>query len=891
MEQSDFKVLVCGSGDVAQVAAALFAARYRTVAMSLTTAAVQEWKTALGEDDFELSVPGGAVIKSKPAEITDDPRVAKGVDLIVLVDSPLDHGKYLEALAPHMRPQTIVAAMPLRPDADRMFESILGDKANAVAFCGYEALPWATRVTERGRKACIIGTQDEIMAAVVPQTAAGQVMHALQSLDILGISDVKAGRSVRSVFLRNPAYLCHPGIMFGRWCPAVWDGEPVETAPLFYHSLDDSTESVLLRLGDETQATCKRILDYSFRCETQALDLKDVPQIQEFMTSAFASSIRDASTLKSCLQTNSLYHDIKHACQEVEGGVVPDFQHGRLSEDVLIGLAFVKGLAQIAELPTPTMDEVIEWAQQRLDLEIVVDGKLVGRDLCKTCAPQAMGIMTQGALYTAAMTMTAKVETLGNDRKHITPATTASSRTSSFSSPHKALVEVAGAPTSCFYGWAIVWVCAVCLMCGSAGGGMLNGWQGHRIQVDLGFTNLERWLIVLVGAVAAASAQPMLGSLFDRYGGRVCVPIAQVLFGLALAWASVVKAISTYGWLHYSQCLTVLFFMRALSKGALSIFPHACVQQWFERRLGRAMSIMNLLEYVGLCLLAPVIFLASDDDSWRFAIWVGAVCNLVVAPLSILFLRNTPGSIGLHLDGRVFEKVALDPDTLEAQTENRVEDMASKVETYVLPRSFRIFWVYTFFHSLIMVGTELYIEDMSSNQAFLSDQTFTPLFRVRSNKTFFMWGAMASVVTQLFVGNLMDRLAASVKRLPLALLCCGIFVLAFSNLALVARTGLHVLDGPQVAALLGIARGFSNGLFEILLVSGLIFPTLGVPRSRIGKALSYNQMAFLLGSGSAPLVFGIYSQTFGSYLGIMLLSCLPAFAVGGFLALRLVKPQ
>jgi MFS family permease len=885
MVHSDFRVLICGDGDAAQVATALFAARYQTIAMSLTTHAAQEWKAALGQDEFELVIPRGAaldgskviqldeddveLVKSKPAQITDDPSVAKDVDLIVLVSSPLDHGKYLEALAPHMRPKTIVAAMPLRPDADHMFWTILGEKANTMVFCGYEALPWIIRITEWGKKACIIGTQDKILAAVVPQTAAGQALQILQSLDILGVRNVEAGRSVRSVFLRNPAYICHPGIMFGCWCPDAWDGKPVDSVPLFYSGMDGYTETVLLQMGSETQAICKRITELS-----QTSDLMDVPEMKEFMISAFASSIRDTSTLRSCLQTNSLYNDVKHACLEADGGVVPDFQHSYLSEDVPIGLAFVKGLAQQYKIPTPTIDKVLAWAQRHLGLEIMVDGELNGRDLHQTCAPRALGITRQSPLYQARLMAEAKTRTIPTPA--ITPLTSAT---------RMVLVPADAAATDpCFYGWAVVGVCTVCLMFSSTGGSMLMGMCGARIRNELGFSKLGFGLLFLVAAISASPIQPMLGTLMDQYGGRVCIPAAQVVLGLALAWGSVVQA-GQSTWLLYAQCFAIMFILRTIAQGALNTFPQACVQQWFGRRRGRALSIMNWLEYLGLFVLLHVAYIAANDKSWRHVVWNGALSNMCLAPLSVMLLRQGPECMGLHPDGQILQKIALGPAELEDQTEIVSEDTQASGAAEFPPRSFRIFWLYTFVHSLIMVGSEMYMEEVLDQSFYLTSGEITPLAGNQAIACIFMPLAVGGVLTQLFIGELMDRFAATVKRLPVALLCLGIFVLAFSNLALI------VVDSPGDAVLLGIARGISNGISELMFVSGLIFPALGVPRSRIGTALGYNQLAYILGAGMGPLVFGLYSETFGNYWGVLLLTSVPAFALGLLLTLKLVKPQ
>ena len=53
-----------------------------------------------------------------------------------------------------------------------------------------------------------------------------------------------------------------------------------------------------------------------------------------------------------------------------------------------------KGLADIAQVETPKIDEIIMYCQKYMKKEYVVDGKLVGRDVGETTAPQRFGINT-----------------------------------------------------------------------------------------------------------------------------------------------------------------------------------------------------------------------------------------------------------------------------------------------------------------------------------------------------------------------------------------------------------------------------------------------------------------------------------------------------------------
>merc|ERR1712241_266911 len=103
----------------------------------------------------------------------------------------------------------------------------------------------------------------------------------------------------------------------------------------------------------------------------------------------------DTSTLKSCMNTNKAYNGLAHPCtQQSDGSFMPDLKYRYLAEDVPTGLCFAKGLAEILGISTPMIDKVLCWAQGCIGLEIIVDGKMKGKDLDKTRAPQGVGVTT-----------------------------------------------------------------------------------------------------------------------------------------------------------------------------------------------------------------------------------------------------------------------------------------------------------------------------------------------------------------------------------------------------------------------------------------------------------------------------------------------------------------
>ena len=67
-------------------------------------------------------------------------------------------------------------------------------------------------------------------------------------------------------------------------------------------------------------------------------------------------------------------------------------------EDLDFGLCIIKAFAEICEVDTPTVDKVIYWAQNLLNKDYLVNGKLQGKDAKNLITPQNKGINTKEEL-------------------------------------------------------------------------------------------------------------------------------------------------------------------------------------------------------------------------------------------------------------------------------------------------------------------------------------------------------------------------------------------------------------------------------------------------------------------------------------------------------------
>lgn len=389
-------VLICGGGNAAQVCACLFGSRYKVSAISLYADEAEKWEKAVKEaGHMECTiVPYQKTIKATPERITKDPSCVRDCDVVLFTVPSSFHEQYFAALAPHVKDGTIFAVMPARSGCDFLFKKVMGPKAAKLGLVAFETLPWACRFNEWGKTSTVLGTKEAVGAAVVPPVGKSSTEVILKLQGLLGVEPlIHECPNVMSISLGNPGQVMHPGIMYSRW--QDWDGKPLARKPLFYHGADAFCAVVLTGISDDIQAICKKLKSINPRYDTS-----QVKTIFDWYMTSYSQACPDTSNLQKALVTNSAYDGLCHPMKGTEDtGYTPDFQFRYLSEDVPTGLCFSKGVADLLDVRTPTIDKVMLWCQDKLGKEFIMpDGKMTGKDIGYTRAPQAFGVKTREEL-------------------------------------------------------------------------------------------------------------------------------------------------------------------------------------------------------------------------------------------------------------------------------------------------------------------------------------------------------------------------------------------------------------------------------------------------------------------------------------------------------------
>lgn len=394
MEEDGQTVVVCGGGNGAHALIPVLGAGGKRVRVYAPYGDEAErlQRCCLEGGGIRASGRNNRELRCCPEEISRHPsRVISEADLIIMVAPAFSHEAMLEDMAPHLKEDAWVGAMPARGGLEYAASRILARHGKrGVLIFGLQTLPWACRLVTFGREVKILGQKRRVYVGCTP---AGRQEGVARALSVNLGMEVCPADNMLAITLGNAGQIIHPGIFYSlvRKRGRFFEEGGV---PLFYQSVDEETVELLESMSAEVRCLAGVLEERFF----PRLRLNSIVSVREWLLDAYADQIADSTSLASAFRTNRAYEGLRMPVREVpqtngEAGVFEvDFHHRYLAEDIPFGLLVVKAIASLAGVPTPVINEVIEVTSAWRGVEYLAGGRLEGRDLAGTRIPQNYGI-------------------------------------------------------------------------------------------------------------------------------------------------------------------------------------------------------------------------------------------------------------------------------------------------------------------------------------------------------------------------------------------------------------------------------------------------------------------------------------------------------------------
>jgi len=325
--------------------------------------------------------------KGKPSIISKDAAdVVPQADYIIAALPSFAIRHVLTNIRDHLKKGSIIFIMPGQGGADFVGKDVLKEQIQSgiTTIAGVIPMPLNCRITDWGKRVELAALKESYDLATVPASGADVAAKAFSEL--LN-KPCKAISNFVGIALHGSNPNLHPGRLYKMW-KDYKDGVVYPENPLFYETWDEESTEWLMKINDERLSIWKAILEkYP---ETGNID--QVPDMFTYIKNIYGPQVKDTSNFTAAIRSCDGYKGFKCPMKQVEGGWVPDFANRYFTEDIPEGTCMYKGVADLAGVETPVIDEIVCFFQQFMGKEYIKDGKLAGKDVNETKSPQAFGV-------------------------------------------------------------------------------------------------------------------------------------------------------------------------------------------------------------------------------------------------------------------------------------------------------------------------------------------------------------------------------------------------------------------------------------------------------------------------------------------------------------------
>lgn len=392
MSKIPTRVTICGGGNGAHVLAGVISGGANNVVTVLDVYEDEKerWDEATKQSGFRVCFPDKTELFQKPDQIlftvTREVKVIAEADVVILCLPAYGHQVYFDIITPYLQDTCLVVGMPGHPGFEYQALHYLNQNTKGCLVMSLETLPWACRISKYGSEVIVQGTKETVMVSLMLR---GKDANKTEKIEM--VQNLLGGKPVLKLvdhFLELTMHTkasLHPPIMYSRW--RNWDGKPFDAPPLFYQGIDEEAAKYLNAMSDETLEIAQAVAKLCPK-----VDVSQIGTLHQWLLDHYTGQIQDKLSLLTSMKTNEAYAGLVHPMKKTtEGKYVPNFEYRYTREDIPYGLVVFRGIANMVNVQTPVIDEIISWAQKMLDKEFLVGGRLEGKDISTTRLPQTYG--------------------------------------------------------------------------------------------------------------------------------------------------------------------------------------------------------------------------------------------------------------------------------------------------------------------------------------------------------------------------------------------------------------------------------------------------------------------------------------------------------------------
>lgn len=362
------KITIVGGGSSAHTVAPLLANLGFRVTILTSKPAL--WKKTL---KVEFQSENGDVKKIVEGNIhlaTNDEKIAlKDAEIILLCMPVSQYFKVLLRIGEHIPKdkEVWIGSIYGQCGVNWMYNEIKEKfSLDKLVYFSYGLIPWICRTKEYGSVGITYGAKSINIVSVFPKYKFNKLNSDLFekiSLEGEGISKTYQANNFLSLTLSVDNQIIHTSRMYGLYLKNKQGWKTLEEVPYFYKEFDESSANILKMLDADYEKIRQKIKELnpteSFEHMLNYLDLE-----------RFTNNSSNENIKESFVQSKTLGLIKTPVMKEGERYVL-DKNSRFFTDDIFYGIAIVKWLADKYKIDVPMINELLNWSQNYLDLDLL----------------------------------------------------------------------------------------------------------------------------------------------------------------------------------------------------------------------------------------------------------------------------------------------------------------------------------------------------------------------------------------------------------------------------------------------------------------------------------------------------------------------------------------
>lgn len=350
-------ICICGGGALGHVIAGMLSNRGFVV--NVLTNKPTLWNTSVKVNTIDNKVIEGclALVSSEPSDVIPQSDI-----VLLCLPGFLIYDELLK-VEKHLTHGALVGSVVSSTGFFIMAKSVLKER---FGLFGFQRVPYIARVNTYGESAFLLGYKKSLKVALLHVLSPNDFLIDLEKMFETPVTLLK---HVLECTLTNSNPILHPArlyALFSKWDPSISYKKEI----FFYEDWDIESSEILIGCDNEFQMIISKL----------PVDISEMPPLLEYYDSY------DSLSLTRKLASIEAFKGIRVPMILTADGYIPDFANRYFTEDIPYGLVLLKYIASIVKIPTPYIDNIIDWSQRVMNLDLLREEKLIGKDVSSiTC--------------------------------------------------------------------------------------------------------------------------------------------------------------------------------------------------------------------------------------------------------------------------------------------------------------------------------------------------------------------------------------------------------------------------------------------------------------------------------------------------------------------------